>query len=214
MRHPADMAARRRGAFVGSMSGAVSVAAHALGGGAVSPSTSSAALLIVVCTAAGVLVAVRRTRAGLGEVMAMLAVGQTLTHVALTLSAGHQHGREAPALTLSAHLAAIPVGALLIRAAEHALLWAASETRYTANILVHGPAAPRRIFATSAVESLPGPWRRLFGSGSGLRGPPTSRCPSSYRPRTLFARSRMAPFLLIRVERILDAQINTPRSGY
>ncbi|MEU7765839.1 hypothetical protein AB0B25_12025 [Nocardia sp. NPDC049190] len=175
MRDPADVAARLRGAFVGSMSGAVSVAAHALGGGAVCPGASSTALLIVVCAAAGVLVATRRKRAGLGAVMVMLAVGQTLTHVALTLSAGHQHGREAPAVMLGAHLAAVPVGALLIRAAEHALLWAASEMRHTARVLGHGPAAPHRIFATSAVESLPGPRRLLLGSGSGLRGPPTSR---------------------------------------
>ncbi|MGO4618274.1 hypothetical protein AB4305_33165 [Nocardia sp. 2YAB30] len=175
MRNPIDVAARLRGAFVGSASGAVSIAAHSLGGGAVSPGASSTALLIATCTAVGVLVAARPNRHGVGEAMAMLAIGQTVTHIALTLSDGHQHDAGTPTVMLGAHLAAVPVGALLIRAAEHGVLRAACDMRRTVRILSDGPTAPLRICSFAIGGPRLGPRRLLVCSGFGLRGPPTRR---------------------------------------
>ncbi|WP_406277869.1 hypothetical protein OH799_09015 [Nocardia sp. NBC_00881] len=175
MRNPIDVAARLRGAFVGSTSGAVSIAAHALGGGAISPGAPSTALLIAACIAVGVLVAARPNRRGPGEVMAMLAIGQTVAHIALTLSAGHQHDASTPTVMLGAHLAAVPVGALLIRAVEHTVLRAASDMRRTARILSDGPAASLRVRTPAIGGPRPGPRRLLACSGFGLRGPPTRR---------------------------------------
>ncbi|WP_327118142.1 hypothetical protein OHB12_09545 [Nocardia sp. NBC_01730] len=184
MRNPIDVAARLRGAFVGSASGAMSIAAHALGGGAFSPGASSTALLIAACTAVGVLVAARPNRHRPGEVMAMLAIGQTVAHIALTLSAGHQHDAGTPTVLLGAHLTAVPVGALLIRTAEHAALRAASDLRRTVRILSDGPTAFLRICSPAIGRPRPGPRRLLVCSGFGLRGPPTRHRPSSCHPRT------------------------------
>ncbi|WP_040779413.1 hypothetical protein [Nocardia pneumoniae] len=173
MRNPADVATRLRGAFVGSAAGAVSIAAHALGGGAMSPGAAPIAVLILACAAVGVLVGARPHRRGLGEITAMLAIGQTVAHLALTLSAAHQH--DASSVMLGAHLAAIPIGALLIHAAERAVLQAASDIRHTVRILAVGPTAPAGFRSPVIDRALPWPRRLLLGSGSGLRGPPLFR---------------------------------------
>ncbi|WP_454196470.1 hypothetical protein [Nocardia sp. Marseille-Q1738] len=175
MRNPAKVATRLRGAFVGSAAGAVSIAAHALGGGAMSPGASPIAVLIVACAAVGVLVGARPHRRGLGEITAMLAIGQTVAHLALTLSAGHQHDATTSSVMLGAHLAAIPIGALLIHAAERAASRAASDIQHTVRILAVGPSAPAGFRSPLIDRALARPRRLLLGSGSGLRGPPLAR---------------------------------------
>ncbi|MGK8557110.1 hypothetical protein [Nocardia gipuzkoensis] len=175
MRDPAKGATRVRGAFVGSAAGAVSIAAHALGGGAMSPGAAPIAVLILACAAVGVLVGARPHHRGLGEITAMLAIGQTVAHLALTLSAGHQHDASTSSVMLGAHLAAIPIGALLIHAAERAALRAASDIQHTVRILTVGPTTPAGFRAPVIDRALAGPRRLLLGSGSGLRGPPLPR---------------------------------------
>ncbi|MGV9818724.1 hypothetical protein [Nocardia xishanensis] len=172
MRKPVKGATRLRGAFVGSASGTVSIAAHALGGGVISPEQSSVALLIGACAAVGVLVGSLRTRAGLLQLMGLLAVGQGIGHTALTLSPGHHHGAHATALMLLAHLAAIPMGALLIRGAEAAVGRAASSVRRAVRVLgaLPVPALPTVVLVTARDAAIPR--KLLLGSGIGTRGPP------------------------------------------
>ncbi len=169
------MAARVRGAFVGSAAGAVSIAAHAFGGGALSPGAAPIALLISACAAVGVLVGTRPHRHGAGRIMATLAVGQAFAHVASSLSAAHQHDVGATPAMLGTHLAAVPLGALLIRAAEQAVLRAVSDVHHTVRVLGEGPNAPARIGSPTFGRAFPQPRRTLLSSGSGLRGPPPPR---------------------------------------
>ncbi|WP_159846890.1 hypothetical protein [Nocardia sp. CY41] len=175
MRNPTVMAARVRGAFVGSAAGAVSIAAHALGGGALSPGAAPLALLIAACAAVGVLVGTRPHRHGVGRIMATLAVAQAVAHVASSLSAAHHHDAGTTPAMLGTHLAAVPLGALLIRAAEQAVLRAVSDVHRTVRILADGPGAPGRISSPAFGHGLPRPRRFLLSSGSGLRGPPLLR---------------------------------------
>ncbi|MBF6169653.1 hypothetical protein IU486_33775 [Streptomyces gardneri] len=172
MRNPAVVAARRRGAFVGSAAGTVSIAAHAFGGGAISPGAAPIAMLMAACAAVGVLVAARPHRHGLGEIMATLAVGQAAVHVSFSLSSAHHHGAGTTSVMLGTHLAAVPLGALLIHAAEKAALRAASDAHRTVRILADGPSAPVRVSSLAFGRVLPQPRRLLLSSGSGLRGPP------------------------------------------
>ncbi|UGT68124.1 hypothetical protein LTT66_34020 [Nocardia gipuzkoensis] len=172
MRNPTVMAARLRGAFVGSAAGAVSIAAHALGGGAMSAGTSPIATLIAACAAVGVFVGARPHRHGLGEIMATLAIAQAVAHLASTLPTAHHHDAGATSVMLGTHLAAVPLGALLIHAAEQAVLRAASEMRHAVRVLADRPGAPVRISSVAFGRALPQPRRLLLSSGSGLRGPP------------------------------------------
>ncbi|MFI9503232.1 hypothetical protein [Nocardia sp. NPDC052566] len=172
MRNPMTSTARLRGAFVGSASGAVSVAAHALGGGVVSPTQSSVALLLVACGLVGFAVASIRPRHGLVEMMAMLAVGQAFGHTALAL--GHHHHGGITAIMLGAHLVAIPAGAVLIRGAEVAIGRAVSSVRQVVRALNFVPAVA--FSPASAILTWHGSIRRLLvGSGIGTRGPPIPR---------------------------------------
>ncbi|MFI6169790.1 hypothetical protein ACIBCN_23625 [Nocardia sp. NPDC051052] len=175
MRTSAEATARVRGAFVGSVSGAVSIAAHALGGGDVSPGQSSITVLIAACTVVGVVVGARRARFGVGEVMVLLAIGQAVGHVALTMSSGHHHNTGMTSVMVAAHLAAIPVGALLIRGAEIAFGRAVSAATRVVRALGTRLAAPFALHYAVPVGPLTAPRRLLFSSGYGLRGPPPRR---------------------------------------
>lgn len=175
MRTSAEATARLRGAFVGSASGAVSIAAHAIGGGVVSPGQSSIGLLIAACTVVGVVVGARRPRFGVAEVMVLLAIGQAAGHVALTMSPGHHHSAGTTSVMLAAHLAAIPVGAVLIRGAEIGVGRAVSAANRAVRVLSTRPATPFVFQYAVPVGPLAAPRRLLFSSGFGLRGPPLHR---------------------------------------
>ncbi|MFG1796619.1 hypothetical protein [Nocardia sp. NPDC049149] len=164
--------ARVRGAFVGAASGAVSIAAHAVGGGVVAPGGSSISLLIAACAVVGVVVGGRRARHRVADVMVLLAVGQAFGHVALTISPGHHHGSHLTSVMLAAHLAAVPVGAVLIRGAEIAVARAVSAADRTVRVLESGPAPGFVPNSPIPFGPLPAYRRLLFSSGSGLRGPP------------------------------------------
>ncbi|MFR9749961.1 hypothetical protein ACL02S_02875 [Nocardia sp. 004] len=177
MRNPTVMAARLRGAFVGSAAGAVSIAGHALGGGALFPSMWAITALLAVCSSVGVLVSARarQPRAqqhGFGEILLMLTIAQAVAHLTLASAAGHQHSMGISPVMLGAHLAAVPIGALLIHSGERAVLRAVSGMHHTVRILVDSPAAQTGIRTIAIDRALPGPRIHLLGSGSGLRGPP------------------------------------------
>ncbi|MBB5912058.1 hypothetical protein BJY24_000925 [Nocardia transvalensis] len=115
--------ARVRGASAGAVSGALSIAAHGWASGGMSLDTTTAALLVVACTAVGALVAgvgpLRHTLAGLAGA---LVGGQLLGHAVLSFGmAGMHHGESvwSPAMLL-AHIVAAVCAALVIRAAEAA----------------------------------------------------------------------------------------------
>ncbi|WP_309234380.1 hypothetical protein [Nocardia sp. XZ_19_385] len=188
MRTPAEEAARLRpapsaaatggslsGALVGSACGAVSIAAHALGGGVVSLGDSSVALLLGACALIGVVVSVLRRSAaapGLGELVLLLMAGQAVGHTALTLSPCHQQVSHSAGLMLLAHVLAVPVGALLIRAAELGLARAASSVREAVRALHTRPVAPHAPFSIVTVVPALTARRLLISSGIGTRGPP------------------------------------------
>lgn len=174
MRSPADVAARIRGAFTGSAAGAVSIAAHGLGGAGMPLDQTAIVLLIAACTATGALSGSLRTRHGIAEVMAMLVFGQALGHTALSVSA-HGHEHSATALMLVAHLMAVLVGALLIHGAELAVRYVLASMRGV--FLALDPVLPvpdelaRPILRTTVPRRLP----ILVSSGIGRRGPPSPR---------------------------------------
>ncbi|MEU8897399.1 hypothetical protein [Nocardia sp. NPDC048505] len=172
MRQPAEVAARLRGALVGSASGAVSIAAHALGGGMVSPGDSSIVLLLGACAVVGVVVGALRERTGFAELVLLLAAGQAIGHTALTLAPCHQPGSHADGPMLLAHVLAIPLGALLIRAAEAGLARAASSVRCVVHALRTRPTAHRAATSIAVDPAIRVARRFLLSSGPGTRGPP------------------------------------------
>ncbi|MFD6356514.1 hypothetical protein [Nocardia tengchongensis] len=173
MRSPTDHTARLRGAAVGASSGAVAILAHGLGGGATLADGSALALLLAACTVIGVVVASLRPRYGLAGTMGMLAAGQAIGHAALSMSPGHHHHSSSPAM-LIAHLVAIPVGAIVIRAAEAGMRRAVTSVRRF--LLALGAVlAPRSNWMRPRVADDRAVARRLLVSpGIGRRGPPAT----------------------------------------
>ncbi|MEU0506808.1 hypothetical protein [Nocardia sp. NPDC005998] len=115
--------ARVRGACAGSISGAISVAAHGWVSGGMAPGDTTLALIAVGSAVIGALVvgiaAFRDSSFGL--VMA-LATGQLLGHFTMGWSSGHLHHGDAqlsPGM-FAAHIIAATVAAMVIRGAEAA----------------------------------------------------------------------------------------------
>lgn len=161
-----------RGALVGSAAGAVSLAAHALGGGTVHLSQSSLVQLIGVCAAVGVVAGSRRGRIGRVELVALLAAGQAIGHTAL--SVGHPHSAHPTPAMLVAHLVAMLCAALLIRCAEAGLVAAGSSLRRAMAALIGAPrwaSAPVVLAGVGATADT----GRFLSGGVGTRGPPDLR---------------------------------------
>jgi hypothetical protein len=116
---PSNPAARIRGAAAGLLTFALAVAAHGVGGGALSGGAAAAALGILATTI-GVLAATLARAAEARVLVGLLAVGQLLGHAILG-AAGHHHTlTTAPpaAAMLIAHLSAVAAGAALIAAGD------------------------------------------------------------------------------------------------
>ncbi|WP_280374137.1 hypothetical protein [Nocardia wallacei] len=170
MRSTMDPAARLRGASVGAASGAVSVAAHALGGGAVPVDSAAVPLLVAACALTGVLVASVGT--GLARLMVLLGAGQAVGHAALSVAPEHCHRPGFAPAMLVAHLVAIPVGALLIRGAEVALGRVLSRVRRLVVALGAVPAVAAAVWRVVEGVRVVSARRLLWSSGVGRRGPP------------------------------------------
>ncbi|MGW4246470.1 hypothetical protein [Nocardia sp. NPDC004722] len=177
MRSPTDLTARLRGAAVGAASGAVAILAHGLGGG--TADSSALTLLLAACTLIGVVVASLRPRYGLAGTMALLAVGQSVGHGALSMAPGHHHQLSSPSM-LAAHLIAIPVGALAIRAAEAGLRRAVTSVRRFILALASTPAPPAFRTTARPGDDRAEARRLLVSPGIGRRGPPAPAAPAFF----------------------------------
>jgi hypothetical protein len=157
------LVARMRGGFVGGASGAVSIAAHAAAGGAV-PGQSAAVLLLLASVAVGAVAAGTRL-----PVIAVLAAGQVVGHLALALEFGHMHV-PSPAM-VAAHIAAVGVAAFLITGAERGCRIALAALHRLVPRGYNAPPVRSRI--TPCVAHRPHTRRVLLpAAGLGTRGPP------------------------------------------
>ncbi|GGK91603.1 hypothetical protein [Nocardia jinanensis] len=174
MATPGPTCPRLRGVFAGAAAGVVSIAAHAFGGGALAPGTSTVALLLAGCAITGALATATRPGRGPMPLMALLALGQAIGHTALVTAPGHHHGALSTATMLMAHLLAIPVGALLIHTAERAVRYAVSRLKRTLRRAGCREISFRRTVIVPAGEHRPARLL-LLSSGPGTRGPPPPR---------------------------------------
>jgi hypothetical protein len=170
-----EQLARVRGAAVGSLSGAVSIAAHGLAGGGMPPSEASVVLLLTACAAVGAGVAAIRVRdRDMTVLLAALATGQVIGHTTLGLAEEHAHSLGLSAPMLAAHLTAIAVSAAVVRGTERACLRAwATATRIFLIVF-----APVRVdtgtwSATPVYRAKLSLWL-LVSAAAGTRGPPAS----------------------------------------
>src|SRR5690606_40171557 len=87
--------AQVRGAAVGSVSGAVSIAAYGVAGGGMPPSQSAVVLLLAACAGVGAAVAAVTVRdRNWVFLLAALTAGQVVGHTTLTVVDDHAHGLE------------------------------------------------------------------------------------------------------------------------
>ncbi len=147
----------------------MSIAAHALGGGTMAPGSAAIMMLIAASTAIGSLAA--HTRTGLFRLMGLLALGQLLGHLALTLSP-HSHDMLITAPMLVAHLAATVAGAVLVRGAETTLRRAVSLIRRAVGAITHNLGIAGAPVVVSGPDTVAAPRRLVLASGTGRRGPP------------------------------------------
>ncbi|WP_107983743.1 hypothetical protein [Rhodococcus sp. OK519] len=174
MRSRADAVARLRGTVVGALSGAASVAAHGLGGGSMFPSGEAIVLLLAACAVVGTAVASLRSRtAPLLLLVSVLAAGQGIGHLTLTLASNHPHGLHLTPQMLAAHAAATAVGVVFVRAAERSLARViGSVSRVVVAVLSAPPVAEIRRWAPTVVRSLEPTTSRVARAAGGTRGPP------------------------------------------
>ncbi len=172
-RAPLAPAARVRGTAAGALTAALAVSAHGVAGGGL-PSGSSAALLALLSITLGALTATVRNAANVKVLLALLTVGQLLSH-ALLGAAGHSHPPATGApfgLMVAAHLAAIALGAVLIAVGER-LCVAISRVLLAGSRHTRPPvAAPSTIVVRSADQPLQS--ARLLSASLSHRGPPVS----------------------------------------
>ncbi|MGH8882280.1 MAG: hypothetical protein ACRD0P_33855, partial [Stackebrandtia sp.] len=115
-------ASRLRGAATGSVSGALSIAAHGWAAAAMPVSSSTLMMLIAACTVVGALVAgIAPLRTSTVGLVAALWGGQLIGHMALsTEMAGMHHAPLWTPVMLCAHLVGAVCAAVLILGAEAA----------------------------------------------------------------------------------------------
>lgn len=163
---------RVRGVATGLLTAALALAAHGAGGGAL-PTGAATALLAILGATAGALAA-SIPRAGSARVLLLLlAVGQLLSHLLLSVIGHHHTGSTAPpaAMMLAAHVVAIVVGAVLIGVGER--LWRALSRAVRAVVRVVCAVAVRPVTATHSADQ---PLRAalLLAASVSHRGPPVS----------------------------------------
>lgn len=171
---PEATIAQLRGASAGSISGAISVAAHGWASGGMVPGSTAIALLVAMSAVIGALVGGLRplgdTATGL---IAALIAGQLLGHLTMGWSSGHlQHGDSqlTPGM-LAAHTLAAVIAAVLIRGAEAGCRVAAAVLSRVLPLRYHppavsGPAPLRRTHRDRVIL------RILAAEALRTRGPP------------------------------------------
>jgi hypothetical protein len=157
-----------RGCFVGAVTGALTIAAHGLGGGGY-PDSTAAALLLVVAAAVGVCATSVRT-AGPTAILALLGLGQLGGHLTLAGLTGHQHGPSAigPLQMAGAHcVAALLCGALIV-VAERLHTFSSAVARVVTVPL----AVPLHTWRTTIFAGSPTFVGSVAASSISRRGPP------------------------------------------
>ncbi|MEU6641422.1 hypothetical protein ABZ863_02620 [Saccharomonospora sp. NPDC046836] len=157
-----------RGILLATCSAALSVSAHALGGGHLPDAPTTVLLSALIGWAATA--AADRTR-GVTGVMAVLGTGQLLLHVALAGMSGHS---STSAAMIAAHVVATACTALLIAHAESMLAVAVAALELLlprVSVTVPVPPATARPAAVRPVDLTPLA-QRLLRSVHGRRGPP------------------------------------------
>ena len=168
---PTSPAARLRGTAAGALTAALAVAAHSSAGGML-PSGATAVLLALSAVTLGALVTTLRRAADARVLLALLTVGQVVSHEVLG-AAGHAHPSASgtPGIAMmAAHVVAVVVGAVLIEAGgrlcsvlSHALRVARPPTR-----------RPVATMSTTVVGSADQPLRSALSLAASVshRGPP------------------------------------------
>ncbi len=168
---PASPAALLRGGAAGALTAALTVAAHAVAGGAVPP--GAAAVLLALLSAGVGAVAGSAERIDPRALIGLLGAGQLVGHLTLA-AAGHSHADSLHPAMLAAHLLALVVGALLIAAAER-LCGALAIVARTCTRPQPSPAvAPQRRALPRAYQPLQS--RLLIAVSISHRGPPAALC--------------------------------------
>ncbi len=167
---PPSAAARLRGTAAGLLTAALAVAAHgAAGGGA--PTGAAVVLVAVLAGTVGGLAATVARTADVRVLIALLAAGQLVGHVMLSV-AGHSHGVPAfpaPAMVV-AHALAVAAGATLIAAGDR-LCRAVSRAVEVAVRAIVPPISSRPAVVTAGADQ---PLRSalLLAASMSHRGPP------------------------------------------
>ncbi len=137
--------ARVRGACAGSISGAISVAAHGWASNGTPPDSNMLALLAAASAVVGALVVglapLRDTSVGL---ISVLVAGQLLGHVTVGWSSGHMHQGDAqltPSM-VAAHCVAAGFAAIVIQGAEAAYRIGCAVLSRVLPMRYHPPAIP------------------------------------------------------------------------
>lgn len=168
-----EVLAQLRGAAVGSLSGAVGIAAHGLAGGGLPPSESALVLLLAVCAVVGATVSTLpiRDRDTL-VLIAALTAGQVPGHLTLTFVDEHAHGLELSVPMLAAHVAAVAVCAGIVRGCEWSCLqlWSATVRVVLAALTL--PPAPTDIWSVIPAYRATVLLWLLISAGAGTRAPP------------------------------------------
>lgn len=171
MNQRTPLVARVRGACVGSVSAAVSIAAHgAAGGGA--PDQQSLVFLLAVCAAVGAAVPAVRLRHDPAVRLGLLAGGQVLGHLTLGVSAGHGHGIVPGPTMLASHLAALVASAVLVAGAERACRRILGALRRIVVVLLSLPPVQAPIWVAVLAPRTEPARRLLVSAQAGRRGPP------------------------------------------
>ena len=129
-------------------------------------------MLVLLSITLGTLIATSRDAVDLRVLVAVLAVGQLMSHVLLG-AGGHAHAPTTgapPLVMLGAHLVAVAVGAALI-AAGGRLAAALSRVLVVSTRLVRHPVAARSVTAVASADQ-PLQSMRLLAASLSHRGPP------------------------------------------
>ena len=159
---------------VGLLTAALAIEAHAMAGGGAPPG-STAVLLSVLAVTAGALAATVDRTADARVLFGLLALGQLVAHVMLTVG-GHTDCAASdgppPVAMLAAHTVALVVGAALIAAGDRLCKAVTSALRAFAGELPGIPATA----AAAAVTAGDQPLRSalLLAASVSRRGPPVS----------------------------------------
>ncbi|WP_027502726.1 hypothetical protein [Rhodococcus sp. UNC363MFTsu5.1] len=168
-----DHPARLRGAAVGALTAALSVAGHGVAGGGY-PDSSTLTLLVLCCAAVGALTG--SLRGGRVALLGALSAGQLVGHLALStaLTAHQFHGPELSprGLTmLAAHTVATALCAALILAAEAVY---GPITRVLRSVLRRWNPLPRTNFSLRTAPTNPIATVTLLHFCISRRGPPAA----------------------------------------